>query len=115
MISVSNPTETRAQLQKAFEAIRSHVKLSCNFAVPAAPAGQTLDKDHINVGFTAGGGSETPLVYSKDCTAANGWRYNDPASPTLIELCPSSCGAAQSDPNGKLRVAVGCKTNVEVR
>jgi hypothetical protein len=115
MISVSDPTETKLQLQKAFEAIRSQVKVSCNFAVPAAPVGQTLDKDHINVGFTAGSGGETALVYSKDCTAPNGWRYDNAAAPTQIELCPSSCGAAQSDPNGKLRVAVGCKTNVEVR
>ena len=115
MISVADPTQTRSELQAAFNAIRSQVKVSCNFAVPEAPAGQMLDKDHINVGFTAGGGTETPLVYSKDCTAANGWRYDNLAAPTQIELCPRACGAAQSDPNGKLRVAVGCKTNVEVR
>ena len=114
IISVTDPTQTRGDLQKAFEAIRSQVKVSCNFSVPAAPAGQQLDKDHINVGFTAGGGTETPLVYSKDCSAQNGWRYDDPAAPTQIELCPASCGAAQGDPNGKLKVAVGCKTNVQV-
>lgn len=114
MISVSNPTQTRTDLQKAFEAIRSQVKVSCNFAVPAAPMGQELDKDHVNVGFTTASG-ETPLVYSKDCTATNGWRYDNAAAPTQIELCPSSCGAAQSDPNGKLSIAIGCKTNVEVR
>jgi hypothetical protein len=114
IISVTDPTQTRGDLQKAFEAIRSQVKVSCNFDVPAAPAGQQLDKDHINVGFTPGGGAETPLVYSKDCSAQNGWRYDDPAAPTKIELCPASCGLAQSDPNGKLKVAVGCKTNVQV-
>jgi hypothetical protein len=115
MISVADPTETRRELQKAFEAIRSQVKVSCNFAVPDAPAGQTVDKDHINVGFTPGGGVETPLVYSKDCSAPNAWRYDNPAAPSQIELCPTSCSAAQSDPNGQLRVAMGCKTNIAVR
>ena len=114
-ISVSDPTRTRGELQKAFEAIRSRVKVSCNFAVPAAPAGQTLDKDHINVAFTPASGAETPLVYSKDCSAQNGWRYDNPVSPSQIQLCPASCGTAQNDPNGKLTVAVGCKTNVQVQ
>ena len=115
LIPLSDPTQTRAELQKAFEAVRSQQKVSCNFAVPAAPEGQTLDKDRINVAFTAATGSVTPLVYSKDCSSQNGWRYDNPSAPTQIELCPASCGSAQSDPNGKLSVAVGCKTNVEVQ
>ncbi|HSO39733.1 MAG TPA: vWA domain-containing protein, partial [Labilithrix sp.] len=36
LVSLSDPTQTRAELQTAFEAIRSQVKVSCNFAVPAA-------------------------------------------------------------------------------
>jgi von Willebrand factor type A domain len=115
LIPVSNPTATRAELQKAFESVRSQQKVSCNFAMPKAPEGQTLDKDRINVAFTPATGGVTPLVYSKDCTADNGWRYDNPAAPTQIELCPSACSNAQHDPNGKLSVAVGCKTNIEVR
>ncbi len=115
MISVANPSETSGELQGAFEAIRSQVKVSCSFSVPEPPAGEQLDKDRINVGFTSGAGAATPMVYSKDCTAANGWRYDDPSSPTKIELCPAACGSAQGDPNGKLTIAMGCKTNVEVR
>src|SRR6185312_4546303 len=102
MISVSDPVQTTAQLQKALEAIRSQVKLSCDFPLPAAPAGQTLDKERVNVAFTAGGGQETPLVYSSDCTAANGWRYDDINAPSRIELCAAACSSAQSDRNGKL-------------
>jgi hypothetical protein len=115
MVSVSDPTQTRTQLQAAFDAIRSQQKVSCDFAIPAAPKGEQLDKDRVNVGYTNGAGSETPLVYSKDCTAQNGWRYDDPTNPSRIELCPSSCGVAQADPNGKLTIAFGCKTNVAVQ
>ncbi len=111
MVPVSNPTETTTALQKALESIRSQVKLSCDFALPAAPAGQTLDTSRVNVAFTSGNGHETPLVYSSDCGAANGWRYDDIAHPQRIELCGAACGTAQADRNGKLTVALGCQTN----
>jgi von Willebrand factor type A domain len=111
VVPVSNPTETTAALQKAFESIRAQVKLSCDFALPSAPAGQTLDTGRVNVAFTSGAGAETPLVYSGDCSAANGWRYDDAAKPQRIELCGGACATAQGDRNGKLTVALGCQTN----
>ncbi len=111
MVPVSNPVETTGALQKALESIRSQVKLSCDFALPAAPAGQKLDTSRVNVAFTSGAGHETPLVYSSDCSAANGWRYDDVAHPQRIALCGAACGVAQADRNGKLSVALGCQTN----
>ena len=61
--------------------------------------------------FTSGAGAETPLVYSSDCSAANGWRYDDITKPQRIELCGGACATAQGDRNGKLTVALGCQTN----
>jgi hypothetical protein len=115
MVSVANPTETRTELQKAFEAIRSQVVVGCSFSIPPPPSGEQLDTDRVNVGFTNGSGSESPLVYSKDCSANAGWRYDDPTSPKQIQLCPNACSLAQGDPNGKLTLAFGCKTNVQVQ
>ena len=111
MVPVSDPTQTTAELQKALESIRSQVKLSCDFGLPSAPAGQTLDVNRVNVAFTSGAGAETPLVYSGDCSAPNGWRYDDLNKPTKIELCAATCSTAQSDRNGKLTIAFGCQTN----
>jgi hypothetical protein len=111
MISVANPAETASQLQKALESIRSAVKLTCDLPLPAAPSGQRLDVRRVNVALTASGGATTPLVYSKDCSLANGWHYDDLASPTRIELCPASCNTAQSNRDGKVSVALGCVTN----
>jgi von Willebrand factor type A domain len=111
IIPVTNPADTTAVLQKAFESIRSQVKLSCDFPLPAAPAGQTLDTNRVNVAFTNGGGAESALVYSADCSAANGWRYDDITHPTKIELCGPTCATAQADRNGKISVALGCQTN----
>jgi hypothetical protein len=111
MIPVADPTQTTAELQKAFESIRSQVKLPCTFALPAPPAGQTLDKNRVNVAYTSGAGQVTPLTYSSDCASGTGWHYDNLAAPTRIELCPGSCGVAQADANGRLTVAFGCMTN----
>lgn len=111
MISVANPTQTKTDLQKALEAIRGQVKIGCDFGIPAPPTGETIDKDRVNVGYTDGAGKESPLVYSGDCATGAGWRYDNVTNPTRIELCPTTCSAGQSDPNGKLTIAFGCITN----
>jgi hypothetical protein len=112
-IPVANPTQTTAELQKAFESIRSQIKLPCTFALPTPPAGQSLDKDRVNVAYTSGAGQVTPLNYSGDCAsgAGAGWHYDNLTAPTRIELCPGSCAVAQADANGRLTVAFGCITN----
>ena len=111
IVSASNPTQTTADLQQAFNSIRSQVKVGCDFGLPAPPPGQQLDKNRVNVGFTSGSGQETPLVYSGDCSNANGWHYDDINNPTRIQLCPSECATAQADPGGRLQIAFGCLTN----
>jgi hypothetical protein len=111
IVAVADPTQTKTQLQQAFEAIRSQVKIGCDFGMPAPPAGQQLDKNRVNVAFTAGSGQETALVYSADCSVPNGWHYDDVNNPTRIELCTGTCSTVQGDRNGKLTIAFGCLTN----
>ncbi len=111
MVSVSNPAQTKSDLQKAFEAIRGQVKVGCDFEIPAPPQGQLLDKGRVNIGYTSGAGHETPLVYSAQCVNDTGWRYDDPAHPRRIELCSATCDVGKGDPNGKLTLAFGCITN----
>lgn len=111
MISVANPADTAAQFQQALDAIRAQQKVSCDFALPEPPPGERLDPKRVNVALGNPSGGVTPLVYSRDCTAANGWRYDDPNAPTRVELCAASCASAQNDPSSKLTVAFGCATN----
>jgi hypothetical protein len=115
IVSATDPTQTKGQLQQAFEAVRTQIKLGCDFGLPAPPSGQQLDKNRVNVGFTNGGGQETPLVYSGDCSAPNGWHYDNINNPTRIQLCPSTCATAQADRNGKLTIAFGCLTNGAIK
>ncbi len=113
IISVKNPTQTKTDLQRALEAIRTQVTLSCSLPLPSPPAGLSLDTSRVNVALAAASGHTTPLVYSSGCTAPNGWHYDHPAAPTRIELCASTCATAQADRTGKLTVALGCLTNSE--
>jgi hypothetical protein len=109
MVPVNDPGQTTASFQSALEKIRS-ATLSCVFGMPKAPDGQQLDADRVNVIFTKGTGQEVTLGYSADCANGQGWRYDNRANPTKVELCPASCGAVQADGKGKMTVAFGCKT-----
>ena len=57
---------------------------------------------------------ERILSYNKDCSDGSGWRYDDPERPTQIVLCRDACADAQASLDGRLSVAFGCKTKVDV-
>ena len=62
--------------------------------------------------LVSGGGTQTVLPYSADCSAAGGWHYDDAANPTIVVLCSSACTQAQGDPGGNVSIAFGCQTNI---
>jgi len=88
--------------------------LTCEFIIPPPPPGQTLDPTLVNVEYTPmGSGSPQSLPEADnaaDCNGQPGWYYDDPAMPTKILLCPSSCNTVQADLNAKVNVAFGCKS-----
>ncbi len=119
MVSVSDPSQTKAIFEKSLETIRAET-LSCDLPMPAPPSGEQLDVSAVNVAFTSGAGAETILTYDAACggqagASGAGWHYDDVASPTKISLCPASCSAAQADRAGKLTIAFGCLTKGNVK
>jgi len=108
MVDVQDPDKTTGSFQKALEQVRSQT-LSCDFAVPPAPPGKTLDANLVNIVYSAAGKYQI-LSYNKDCAGGTGWHYDDPAAPTKILLCANTCSSAQSDRNGVLTLAFGCAT-----
>lgn len=110
MVPVTNPTQTNATFQAALQAIRT-ASLSCQLAIPPPPSGQTINPNAVNVVLVDGKGQQTVLTYSADCSNANGWHYDDPTSPTSVELCTGACTAARSDAAGKVTLAFGCFTS----
>ncbi|WP_394842761.1 VWA domain-containing protein [Pendulispora brunnea] len=113
MVDVRDPANTTGLFQKALERIRSQT-LSCDFTIPPPPAGKTLDPTQVNVVYSAGGKHQV-ISYSKDCANGAGWRYDDPSAPKRITLCPTMCTGVQSDRDGKLTLAFGCATQVDVK
>jgi hypothetical protein len=109
MISVVDPTATRAEFQKALESVRAST-LSCAFGIPAAPSGETINYRAVNVVLTSADGKENVLSYSGDCSNGAGWHYDNLEAPTRIELCSASCSTAQADRQAKISIAFGCMT-----
>jgi Mg-chelatase subunit ChlD len=108
LVSTTNSSAVTADLQKAFNTIRGSA-LACEYKIPDAPQGKTLDLNTVNVQYTPGGGAATTLTYDKDCTGP-GWRYDSPTQPTKIQICSTSCDAIKVDPAGKIELVVGCAT-----
>jgi hypothetical protein len=110
---VDTNANVNTQFLDAMNAIR-HSVLACQFHIPL-PAGGSPNYQQVNVVYTpgGGGGSRTfPYVMDPANCPANGdgWYYDDPANPTQIMLCASSCTAVQADPTGEVDITLGCST-----
>ena len=114
MVNISDPSKVAGQIRDGLNDIRKR-EATCDFAVPPPPQGETLDPYAVNVVLSKTDGSQSVLTYSKECSDANGWRYDDPKAPTRITLCGSSCSNVKAEADGKISIAFGCKTKVAVR
>ncbi len=114
MVDTSDPAKVKGDLVAALDTIRRR-EVTCEFSVPPPPSGQELDPTAVNVVLAGQDGAERVLAYSKECTTADGWRYDDAAKPSRILLCSAACDAARASSLGKVTLAFGCKTRVEVR
>jgi hypothetical protein len=112
IINTGDPIKTTTSFKAAVDSIRG-AAISCDARIPPAPAGSTFDKQKVAVSYTSGG-SKTALTYDAACSAGNSWHYDDPANPTQVVLCPSTCSAIQADPNAALSVEFSCKTQIQV-
>jgi hypothetical protein len=113
MASVGNAAQTSADIQNAFSAIRGQ-QVPCEFALPAPPAGMTLDVDKVNVLYTPGMGMQTALTYDKNCPGDQGWRYDDAMNPTKVLLCAQTCKTIQADKGAAIDILFGCQTRGDV-
>ncbi|MEO6776917.1 MAG: vWA domain-containing protein [Kofleriaceae bacterium] len=100
------------QFLDAMNAIR-HAALGCQYLIPT-PTNGSPNFDEVNVVYQPmGGNAQTfPKVMDAASCPANGdgWYYDDPANPTQIILCPSSCTLVEGDMTGEVDVTLGCST-----
>ncbi len=82
-------------------------KVACEFPVPPAPAGQTLDLTTVVPRYTPGGGGapkDFQQVPNVGACAADKFYIAD----GKIKLCPATCDAVQADPKAAIKVLFGC-------
>jgi hypothetical protein len=102
-------TDLTAALQKI-----TGQAVTCDFDVPTATDGKTVDTKMLNVDYFKAGGTtdadKTELVRDDTCTSAEpGWRFIDGSNETKIRICKSVCDTVQADPKANVVVSLSCK------
>ncbi len=109
-------------LSQALNAIADQsAPLGCDFPLANIQpgGGQTLDTATINVTFTSPEGVDT-TVYNvgsaAECPAAEmAWHYDNPDSPTTIQLCPATCDVVGGTEGGAaIDISGGCEPTVVI-
>jgi hypothetical protein len=73
--------------------------LPCDFTIPSPPNGERFDREKVNVQFFNGTTTDILQVPSVgECAnfADVGWYYDDPTTPTKIQLCPATCNQVKA-------------------
>jgi hypothetical protein len=87
--------------------------IECEFDIPPAPPGQTLDPNKVNVTWTNLTDVVTDIYGVADQAGCDptlgGWYYDDNAAPTHISICPQTCTALNSGAVKGLDVQFGCE------
>ncbi len=102
-------------LDKLATAVIVGARISCEYAIPPPPPGETFDRDRVNVVYTDGQGGQVtyPMVPAHlGCEDKQGWKYDDEAQPGKVVLCPAACEAVQQDLEAQISVEFGCETLV---
>lgn len=97
----------------AMNAIRQSA-LGCDYSVPTPSTGN-LDVNGTVVTYKLGA-TGTPVGLSPksseaDCGTADGFFYDDPAHPTKITLCPTTCNTVRGNSNYKVGLTFMCKAS----
>ena len=110
MVSPTNAEQIKADFTKAINQIKTST-LSCDYTIPAPPAGSTFDRSKVNILHTPGGGTAATLGYNPSCAGGVGWKYDNDATPTRVLLCDGSCDSVRAK-QGKVDILFGCATQV---
>lgn len=81
--------------------------VSCDYGVPAAPVGQTIDPDQIVLEYDHGNGSYSLILQNTSANCDKGWQFTD-ATNSTIHICGVTCDAIQSNAAAELNLVFGC-------
>lgn len=106
------------QFQPIFQAVAQQViggaTLSCSWEIPPPPAGEAFDKDEVNIEFDDGQGGTLQIGRVDDPSlcggVVDGWYYDDPNAPSVINVCPQTCTKLQGFAQAEIAIIFGCAT-----
>jgi hypothetical protein len=103
-----------ALLDKLAEAVIVGAKVSCDYAIPEPPTGQTFDRNLVNVIYKSGTSDQLIPGLPKDteCKDSVAWKYDNDTAPTRVLLCPAACRLVQGDADAQVDVSFGCMTEL---
>jgi hypothetical protein len=81
--------------------------VSCDYAVPAAPAGKTIDPEQIVLVYNEGNGNYSLILQNTSANCDKGWQFTD-ATNSKIHICGSTCNLIQSNAAAQLNLVFGC-------
>ena len=104
-----------AVLIEALKQIRRQA-VTCSIAMPTTDAG-IVDPSKVTLEYLPKGMTPAQSLSrvndlagcTTDAGAINGFYYDSNSNPKLIQLCPSTCTAAQADDKAKFNVLLGCQ------
>jgi len=92
--------------------------IPCVYDIPPPPNGEEIDYGKVNVAYKPNANANGQPIFNVpggqgDCDNSGGWYYDDPANPSQILLCPSTCDAVQGSTEGSVTVKFGCATQIK--
>jgi hypothetical protein len=86
------------------------VGVPCDVLLTAAPGGEAIDPEFVNVIVTRSDGSPIQLLAVPDASSCtpDGWYFDDWTMPMTLHLCPEACAAATEDRDGHMDLIFGC-------
>lgn len=112
-VLATDPTKVDDGFRDALLIVRGKA-LPCDLDIPTKVIKGEVAVGLVNVLYSKGGvPPPQTLLQDPTCVTGEGWRYDNPAMPTKIVLCPKTCDAVRSDFKGKIEILLGCKTEVK--
>lgn len=112
---VDPQADLAAEFLEALKRIR-YGTVGCEYRVPEAPEGETIDFEMVNVRYV-GEESSLSLTYVADAsqcgTAQRGWYYDvnpSEGTPSRIKLCDNACNVLSNELGGSVEIYLGCVT-----
>lgn len=107
---------SNVNVEQAFKDALAKVRgdaLPCDYAIPPQVVGGQFEVTEVNVLVTYSGKEPAFIPQVKTCGDQPGWKYDDPAKPSRIVLCPATCGTLNTDFGAKIEIALGCETIIK--